>query len=307
MLHYNAHNPKQLVINWHLTEACNYSCRYCYAHWQRDESVKDLIRQDYQIHQLLSELRGFFDPINSRNPLAWKMAWSNTRLNIAGGEPLLFPSVVEDTVKFARRVGLRASLITNGSLLTERIARRIGASLEVLGISIDSAQPFSNRLIGRINSQGEFLDLEQLRKAVEVIRERNPAIKIKLNTVVNRVNWQDDFSDLISLIQPDKWKVLRVLPVTDQSMTITDEEFQFFLNRHRKYRKIAVIEDNQDMVESYIMIDPQGRFFQNSPCSAGYEYSQPILGVGAEKAFSQVNFDVDKFSSRYLSKGEGAA
>ena len=149
--------------------------------------------------------------------------------------------------------------------------------------------------------------MEQLRKAVEVIRERNPAIKIKLNTVVNRVNWQDDFSDLISLIQPDKWKVLRVLPVTDQSMTITDEEFQFFLNRHRKYRKIAVIEDNQDMVESYIMIDPQGRFFQNSPCSAGYEYSQPILGVGAEKAFSQVNFDVDKFSSRYLSKGEGAA
>jgi radical S-adenosyl methionine domain-containing protein 2 len=306
MLHYNAHNPKQLVINWHLTEACNYSCRYCYAHWQRDESVRDLIRQDYQIHQLLSELRGFFDPINSRNPLAWKMAWSNTRLNIAGGEPLLFPSVVEDTVKFARRVGLRASLITNGSLLTERIARRIGAGLEVLGISIDSAQPFSNRLIGRINSQGEFLDLGQLQKAIEAVRERNPAIKIKLNTVVNRVNWQDDFSDLISQIQPDKWKVLRVLPVTDQSMTITDEEFQFFLNRHRKHRKIAVIEDNQDMVESYIMVDPQGRFFQNSPCSAGYEYSQSILGVGAEKAFSQVNFDVEKFSSRYPGNGEGA-
>ena len=146
-----------------------------------------------------------------------------------------------------------------------------------------------------------------MQKAVEAIRERNPAIKIKLNTVVNRVNWQDDFSDLISLIQPDKWKVLRVLPVTDQSMTVTNEEFRFFLNRHRKYRKIAVVEDNQDMVESYIMVDPQGRFFQNSPCSAGYEYSQPILGVGAEKAFSQVNFDVDKFSSRYPGNGEGVA
>lgn len=58
-------------------------------------------------------------------------------------------------------------------------------------------------------------------------------------------------------------------------------------------------------MESYIMVDPQGRFFQNSPCSAGYEYSQPILGVGAEKAFSQVNFDVDKFSSRYPGNGEG--
>jgi len=109
MLQSNAHNQNQLVINWHLTEACNFSCRYCYAHWERHESVKDLIRQDYQIHQLLSELREFFNPSNSRNPLAWELAWSSTRLNIAGGEPLLFPSVVEETVKSARRVGLRAS------------------------------------------------------------------------------------------------------------------------------------------------------------------------------------------------------
>ncbi|MCG7201486.1 viperin family antiviral radical SAM protein [Marinobacter pelagius] len=300
MLQYTAHNPKQLVINWHLTEACNYSCRYCYAHWQRHQSIKDLIHQEYQIHQLLLELREFFDPINSRNPLAWEMAWSNTRLNIAGGEPLLFPSVVEATLKYARRVGLRASMITNGSLLTEHFARRIGAGLEVLGISIDSARPLSNQLIGRVDSRGTYLDLRQLEKSVEAIRERNPAIKIKLNTVVNRVNWQDDFSDLISFVQPDKWKVLRVLPVTDDSMTVSDEQFRFFLDRHRKHRNIVVAEDNADMVESYIMVDPQGRFFQNSsPCASGYQYSQPILEVGAEKAFSQIEFDAGKFSSRY--------
>ena len=307
MLQYSAHNPKQLVINWHLTEACNYSCRYCYAHWQRDEDVKDLIRQEYQIHQLLLELREFFDPINSRNPLAWKMAWANTRLNIAGGEPLLFPSVVEETVKFASRIGLKASLITNGSLLTEGIARRIGPGLEVLGISIDSADAFSNQLIGRMNSKGEFLDLRQLQSAVDAIRERNPAIKIKLNTVVNRVNWEDDFSDLISLLQPDKWKILRALPVTDRSMTINEEQFQSFVERHRRYHRIAVVEDNQDMVESYIMIDPQGRFFQNSPCSAGYQYSQPILEVGAVKAFEQVRFDPDRFLARYEDAREGGS
>jgi radical S-adenosyl methionine domain-containing protein 2 len=307
MLHYNAHNPKQLVINWHLTEACNYSCRYCYAHWQRDESVKDLIREEYQIHQLLLELREFFDPINSRNPLAWKMAWSNTRLNIAGGEPLLFPSVVEETVKWASRVGLKASLITNGSLLTESIARKIGAGLEVLGISIDSVHGVSNQLIGRVDSRGSFLDLKQLKSAVEAIRERNPGIKIKLNTVVNRINWNDEFSALISLLQPDKWKILRALPVTDQSLVITQEQFEVFVARHERYKGIAVIEDNEDMVESYIMVDPQGRFFQNSPCSAGYEYSQPILEVGAERAFSQVVFNSSRFLSRYPADAGGAA
>ncbi|WP_372985271.1 viperin family antiviral radical SAM protein [Marinobacter sp.] len=308
MLQYSAHNPKQLVINWHLTEACNYSCRYCYAHWQRHESVKDLIRQEYQIHKLLLELREFFDPINSRNPLAWKMAWSNTRLNIAGGEPLLFPSVVEETVKFASRVGLKASLITNGSLLTERIARRIGAGLEVLGISIDSADAFSNQLIGRMNSQGSFLDIRQLQSSVEAIRERNPAIKIKLNTVVNRVNWRDDFSDLVTLLRPDRWKILRALPVIDQSMTVSDEQFGSFVERHQqRHRRIAVVEDNPDMVESYIMVDPQGRFFQNSPCDAGYQYSQPILDVGVAKAFEQVSFDADRFVARYAGETGGAA
>lgn len=307
MLHYNAYNPKQLVINWHLTEACNYSCRYCYAHWQRDESVKDLIRQEYQIHQLLLELREFFDPINSRNPLAWKMAWSNTRLNIAGGEPLLFPSVVEETVKWASRVGLKASLITNGSLLTESTARKIGAGLEVLGISIDSVHGVSNQLIGRVDSRGSFLDLRQLKSAVEAIRERNPGIKIKLNTVVNRINWNDDLSALISLLQPDKWKILRALPVTDQSLVITQEQFEVFVARHERYKGIAVIEDNEDMVESYIMVDPQGRFFQNSPCSAGYVYSQPILEVGAERAFSQVAFNFSRFLSRYSSDTGGGA
>jgi radical S-adenosyl methionine domain-containing protein 2 len=146
-----------------------------------------------------------------------------------------------------------------------------------------------------------------LKSAVEAIRERNPGIKIKLNTVVNRINWNDEFSALISLLQPDKWKILRALPVTDQSLVITQEQFEVFVARHERYKGIAVIEDNEDMVESYIMVDPQGRFFQNSPCSAGYEYSQPILEVGAERAFSQVVFNSSRFLSRYPADAGGAA
>ncbi|EGR3240148.1 radical SAM protein, partial [Vibrio parahaemolyticus] len=23
----------ELVINWHMTEVCNYSCKYCFAKW----------------------------------------------------------------------------------------------------------------------------------------------------------------------------------------------------------------------------------------------------------------------------------
>ena len=57
-----------------------------------------------------------------------------------------------------------------------------------------------------------------------------------------------------------------------------------------------------DMRESYLMIDPHGRFFQNGSLDAGqgYTYSRPILEVGADAAFAEMTFDHDRFSARYL-------
>lgn len=55
------------------------------------------------------------------------------------------------------------------------------------------------------------------------------------------------------------------------------------------------------MRESYLMVDPYGRCFQNSPLIAGkgYTYSQPILEVGADTAFGSMAFDPARFRARY--------
>lgn len=294
-----------VVVNWHLTEACNFSCRYCYAHWERAETIKDLIREEYQVRALVTELGRFFRSDGAAKKFGFCSA--DPRLNIAGGEPLLFPSAVQTAVHQARRLGLRASLITNGSFLTEKLCESLAPGLDMLGVSIDSGESDTNNLIGRVDSQGHFLNLDSLSSSFEVLRRRNPALKVKLNTVVNRLNWQDDLSSVVDLIQPEKWKILRALPIIDQSTSVTGVQFRAFVVRHSAYRSVAVVEDNQDMQESYIMVDPQGRFFQNSPCSAGYQYSQPILEVGAEKAFEQVNFNPERFLSRYSKEAGGVA
>ena len=44
-------------------------------------------------------------------------------VKILGGEPLLHPSLVKDVILHARRIGLYTSIETNGSLLTEELAR----------------------------------------------------------------------------------------------------------------------------------------------------------------------------------------
>lgn len=59
------------------------------------------------------------------------------------GEPLTHPSLV-DWVAAAKAAGARAELITNGTMLTERMSRRlIEAGLDMLWVSLDGATPES--------------------------------------------------------------------------------------------------------------------------------------------------------------------
>ncbi len=59
------------------------------------------------------------------------------------GEPLSHPAIV-DMVAQARQAGTRVELITNGTLLTEELARKlIAARLDVLWVSLDGATPES--------------------------------------------------------------------------------------------------------------------------------------------------------------------
>jgi radical S-adenosyl methionine domain-containing protein 2 len=94
-----------------------------------------------------------------------------------------------------------------------------------------------------------------------------------------------------------------MLPVIDDSLAISDGEFAAFVQRHRAFQSVQCVEDNRDMSESYLMVDPFGRFFQNqSSLGGGYLYSKPILSVGAGAAFSEMAFNSSSFQARY--KGE---
>lgn len=294
--------PTPLVINWHLTEACNYRCQYCYATWNPPSCRRELIHDPVKTTALLSALYTFFRPGNSNNPLAQKMRWSSVRLNLAGGEPLLYADKVPSIVHQACDLGFEVSLISNGSHLTDELLHKLAPQLTWLGISLDSAIPVTNRAIGRVDRRGQLVDLERLAVSLANARKAHPSLQIKLNTVVNQLNHSEDLSALIKQFKPDKWKVLRMLPVVNQLLAINDEQFAAFVARHQAFAQILCAEDNQDMCESYLMVDPHGRFFQNSSLIAGqgYAYSNSILDVGAEEAFAEMRFDHKRFSARYI-------
>ncbi len=303
------HTNTTLVINWHLTEACNYSCRYCYAKWDEAASSSELIREPEKTESLLAELYRFFAPSNVENPLWGVMRWNNVRLNLAGGEPLLHHRRLPDVIRRARALGFEVSLITNASCLTGEMVAALAPHLTWLGISIDSASAITNRAIGRTDRQGKLLDLEVLAKALDGARAAYPQLKLKLNTVVNKWNAAEDLSPVISRLAPDKWKVLRMLPIVTDALASSDEEFNGFVARHKHFSTILCAEDNHEMRDSYLMVDPDGRFFQNGgrEMGHGYTYSQPILEMGAAKAFRAISFDAGRFYARYPNPMKGGA
>lgn len=297
-----------LVLNWHLTEACNYRCQYCYATWNESSDRRELIHRPEQTSALLRELYQFFQPENHLNPLAKNLAWKSVRLNLAGGEPLLLGDKLISLVQQARAYGFEVSLISNGSLFNRELLTQLATELTWLGISIDSNNPDANSAIGRADRRNRLLDIPHLESHLLMARKANPSLKIKLNTVISRLNFGEDLSSLIHLFNPDKWKIMRMLPVVNSSLTVSDDEFSGFVARHGSLGGVISIEDNKDMRESYLMIDPLGRFFQNSQLIAGhgYDYSHQILDVGVEKAFSQMVFDHGKFCARYAPSIEGS-
>ena len=296
---------RDLVINWHITEACNYRCRYCYAHW--NGSGRELVHDRTRSEDLLYNLIEFFSKNRSENPLSKALTWEGVRLNIAGGEPLLYADRVNAVLQSARQLGFSTSLISNGSLLSTNLAKEMAPNLSLIGISVDSPNALTNRLIGRSDSRGNLIAPIELERSLQAAKMVNPYIGLKINTVINSRNVTEDFSSVITQFSPDRWKVLRMLPVLTTDLSISATEFREFLGRHRRFQDVMVSEDNVDMSNSYFMIDPHGRFFQNASSNRGYSYSRPILSVGVAAALSDIITSPAKFARRYQGDDDGGS
>lgn len=292
----------QLVINWHFTEKCNYSCKYCYSHWNKHFRKKELFHDKESTRQLLREIKRFFSPKNKNNPLCCNLKWEDLRINLVGGEPLVYPQRTLQIAREAKDLGFKVSLITNGSGLFQSGLNPLFESLFILGISVDSINAGTCHQIGRVDKLGRIISLARLREMIEKVRDVNPEVILKINTVVSKLNSHENLAKLLNQLQPERWKVLKVLPVISNTWTISEQDFRAFIGRHRHFEPIMSIENNQAMIESYLMVDPFGRFFSNKQESKpgnSYSYSQPILTCGADVAFGEIDFDVKKFAARY--------
>ncbi|MDH5404228.1 MAG: viperin family antiviral radical SAM protein [Candidatus Heimdallarchaeota archaeon] len=264
---------KLISVNYHLIKACNYRCRFCFAHFNQVKSNYLSLGESMKIIELLVEQ-------------------GTKKITFVGGEPTLVPFLPE-LVIFSKSLGLTTMIVTNGSKLNEDYIKKFDGALDWIGLSIDSSIEDISEELGR----GMGKHVNQTRQNSKLLKKFG--IKIKLNSVITSLNWKEDMNWLIEEVNPLRWKVFKILIIEGENdnaidLTITDDQFFQFLNIHKRNNPIA--EDNDAMTDSYVMIDPQGRFYNNT--LGRLNHGKSILEVGVQEAFNSTNFSLEKFKQR---------
>jgi len=165
---------KKPVVVWNITRQCNLKCHHCYAQAQAKKPKGELTTQEGKV--LLDDLSSFGAPV----------------ILFSGGEPVLRPDLPE-LAQYAVAKGMRAVISTNGTLITEELAKTLkDIGLSYVGISLDGMEAVNDRFRG---VPGAFA------QALTGIRNcREAGIKVGLRFTINRLN-RDQVSPIFDLLK----------------------------------------------------------------------------------------------------------
>lgn len=262
-------------VNLHLLEGCNFHCRTCFAHF---DSRRLLSVDEWKI--IIDNL------YRSKKVEA---------INFAGGEPLLYPYLGE-LIVYASNLKMRVSIITNGSLMTKDWLDKYARYIDMIGFSIDSFDEQTSIKMGRCSCKNQVFGKKEFLNIYPELLKYN--IKIKINTVVNRFNYQEQFSKQLAGLKIDRWKILKMKAFNNgkfnnHDLEITMREFNDFVKANSYSNRI--VEDS--MVNSYFVVDANGNLLDNSPDFYGSVGS--LLTEDFNSVFNRFNFDEALYKSRY--------
>ncbi len=159
--------PSLRYLELQITDKCNLKCRHCYVGRQKNKELKT--EKIFDICRQFQKMQGL-------------------RLIISGGEPLLH----KEFWKFNDSIGryqFRSILLSNGTLITPQVARRL--KVDEVQISIDGMEKSHDLLRGR----GAFK--ASIKGAENVL---NAGIDLSVATIIHKYNL-DDFDEMERLFR----------------------------------------------------------------------------------------------------------
>ena len=119
------------IVVWNCTRQCNLKCVHCYASATNERASQEMDTEAGK--RLIRDIAEFKAPV----------------LLFSGGEPLIRHDLFE-LAEYARELGLRVALSTNGTLLTPEAAQKIKSlGFAEAGISLDGVGKNNDRFRGK--------------------------------------------------------------------------------------------------------------------------------------------------------------
>jgi mycofactocin radical SAM maturase len=150
-------------VTWEITLKCNLHCVHCLS------DSGGILRDELNT----SECMKLIDELSSLKVF---------QVNIGGGEPFIREDFL-DLLDYSHKRGLVTCVSTNGTLIDERIARRL-AKMEMLylQVSLDGVDEATN---DNIRGNGTY---RKIINAIETLTASN--VKFSINTVLTRTNFE---------------------------------------------------------------------------------------------------------------------
>ena len=275
---YSSVEGRPVSVNLVLTERCNYHCKFCFGKYKNRE---------------------FFNYDRILNIPCILKQLGTEKLTIEGGEPFLMPRLLELILEEAKNCGLTTMVISNGSLIKKEQLKRMAPYIDWLGLSIDSPNEETERFLGR----GFGNHVAKVKKVAEWAHENE--IYLKTNTVVTRYNLNDNLVPLLIELKPKRAKFFQFLHIEGandehaEELKITKEEFKEFVEQHRVLEEYGIpiaAETNEYMLGSYLMLFPDGRFFNNN--YRRYQHTKHSIFDNSTLALREAMWIPEKFVQR---------
>jgi len=171
-------NEKFIAIETYFdyTAKCNQNCEYCY----NKKFLKDKTISQENVRKILKD---FYD-------------LGIARVHLAGGEPTIDYEGLKNYVEYTNELGLKLSMATNGTILTDRICELLTSNnLISVSISLDSAdETVNDSYRGKGNFKRVLDGLERLKKYKQ---KNNSDVKICFKPVYYPNITDNEIKDLI--------------------------------------------------------------------------------------------------------------
>jgi len=227
-------NPRWFIIQWHLTERCNWNCKHCYQE-TRDSKELTFREVEFVLRQCLDLFRAFQIPKD------------RAYINIGGGEPLLrkdFSNILALFKKYSNSI--KFQVMTNGSLVTGSVAKNL-RECGVTGVqmSLEGLEKTNDRIRG----EGNF---RKTTEAIKILGREN--IRVRTSLTLTKMNLAEikDFTIYLKSIGTASLGMRRYVPMgrgegLKRLMPSPLELRSFYLKREELKRNL----DTEDFKISY--------------------------------------------------------